>query len=74
MANYIKSLKTDNETWQMAADDADMAIMDLACYLTSKKFQCGNDLDGYVNIEDVKRYLVTIKDAQHGRDDDIIIN
>jgi len=73
MGNFIKNLQADRETMQMAKDDAHMAICDLAQYLNLPKFSCGDELDGYVNVDDVRRYLILIKDALDGRDDDLNI-
>ena len=61
--NYIKSLQNDRNQFDIAVDRAHEAIMDLAGYLNSSKFSCGDDLDGYVNVEDVKSRLINIKDA-----------
>jgi hypothetical protein len=72
--NYIKSLKNDKAQLEMAKDRAHMAICDLAQYLNSDKFSCGNELDGYVNVDDVKRYLLTIKEAVDSASDDLILD
>jgi hypothetical protein len=73
MANYIKALENDRDQLQMAKDAAHMAICDLAQYLQSDKFRCGDELDGYVNVDDVQRYLINIKDALNSTEDEIIL-
>lgn len=74
MGNYIKSLKNDKAQLEMAKDRAHMAVCDLAQYLNSDKFSCGDDLDGYVNVDDVKRYLIVIKDAIDSGNDHLILD
>ena len=61
--NYIKALEADNAELKKAVDAANETIMDLAQYLNLPKFHCGDELDGYVNVEDVKSRLILIKDA-----------
>jgi hypothetical protein len=74
MGNYIKSLKNDKAQLEMAKDRAHEAVADLAQYLNSEKFRCGDALDGYVNIEDVKRYLINIKDAIDSGNDHLTLD
>ena len=59
---YINQLQHDLALRQAAMERAGEAIMDLAQYLDSDKFRSGDELVGYVNVEDVKRYLIIIKD------------
>lgn len=61
--NYIKALEADNAELKKAVDAANETIMDLAQYLNLPKFHCGDGLDGYVNVDDVKSRLILIKDA-----------
>jgi len=47
---------------QLAAKDnalleAQAEIFNLLGYMQSKKFRCGNELDGYINISDVHERL-----------------
>jgi hypothetical protein len=72
--NYIKSLKSDKAQLEMAKDRTGLALSDLAQYLNSKKFSCGDDLDGYVNVDDVKRYLININAALNSASDDLILD
>ncbi len=71
MGNFIKNLQNDIEEHKMSKDDTMMAICDLAQYLNLPKFSCGDELDGYVNVDDVRRYLILIKEALSGRDDNL---
>jgi hypothetical protein len=73
MGNFIKSLQNDRDQLMIAKDRAHEAICDLAQYLQSDKFHCGDELDGYVNVDDVQRYLINIKDALDSTSDDIIL-
>jgi len=72
--NYIKSLKNDKAQLEMAKDRTGLALSDLAQYLNSDKFRCGDDLDGYVNIDDVQRYLVNINAALNSASDDLVLD
>lgn len=39
----------------------DDIILELSSYLNSDKFNCNNELDGYVNIKDIFNYLNRIR-------------
>jgi hypothetical protein len=41
--------------------DANKVCNELLHYLNSKKFRCGNELDNYVNCDDVRYYIMRIK-------------
>jgi len=57
MAKYINTLQ-DTVTKVSAERDSYKAMVDdLQHYLTSSKFNCGDELDGYVNVNDVLRRL-----------------
>ena len=51
--NYIKRLEAENRKLVENAFNAGQAILELRVYLESDKFQCGDNLDGYVHIKDV---------------------
>lgn len=51
---YIKALQADQRK-------AVAVCNELLSYIASKKFRCGNELDGYVSISDVQSYVVRIK-------------
>ena len=51
--NYIKRLQRDNAEQATEIADLFFHLRDLVSYLQSPKFNCGNDLDGYVNVSDV---------------------
>ena len=59
--NYIKTLQTDNESLRSVVARNREVVHDLRGYLLSPKFRCGSELDGYVNINDVLRYLERIE-------------
>ena len=59
--NYIKRLESYVRTHQESKDNAEREINDLRTYLLSSKFRCGDELDGYVNIQDVLNRLETIE-------------
>ena len=65
LTNYIEQLVDTVQTYRNTIDRVDVAIMHLAQYLEADKFHCGSDLDNYVNIDDVRRYLIIIKDELH---------
>ncbi len=51
--NYIKRLQRDNAEQATEIAEIKQEIRDLVGYLQSEKFNCGNELDGYVNVSDV---------------------
>jgi len=55
--NYITKLQNmveqlSSEKWELKDQ-----IRDLKEYLESSKFRCGDELDGYVNVQDVLNRL-----------------
>jgi len=64
--NYIKKLENDNRELTENVFNAGREILDLRVYLESDKFQCGDALDGYVNIKDVIARLNNITFALNG--------
>ena len=56
--NYIKSLQKINQDLQDEINRKDEIIKDLLSYLNMPKFNCGNELDNYVNTQDVRNRLV----------------
>lgn len=65
--NYIKKIEGENRNAVEAKEKALEAIKDLECYLESSKFNCGSELDGYVNVKDVLARLVHVNGALSGR-------
>ena len=61
--NYIKKLEKENASLTDKSIDATMQIYDLRRYLLSDKFRCGDELDQYVNIQDVLNRLDCIESA-----------
>jgi hypothetical protein len=51
--NYIHKLQKDNEGLKDEINIIKESLDDLRRYLNSSKFQCGDELDGYVNVKDV---------------------
>ena len=47
-------------------------IMELHKYLNSSKFRCGDSLDGYINISDVRKYLYMTDDSLSGLHESVI--
>jgi hypothetical protein len=65
LENRIMDHKQKNElirNLNADIDDANDAITELLTYLSSKKFRCGNELDGYVNVSDVRSRVLLIKE------------
>ena len=59
--NYIKRLQSDVAERDTALSEIDEDVSQLVSYLTSDKFSCGSDLDGYVNINDVLGRLQNVR-------------
>ena len=59
--NYILQLQKQIENQNQAILAFKNGIQDLRNYLNSPKFNCGDRLDGYVNIQDVFLRLDEIK-------------
>lgn len=51
--NYIKKLEADRVAAEEQRRVAEEQVTELLCYLGSPKFNCGADLDGYVNVDDI---------------------
>jgi hypothetical protein len=64
--NHITRLQLDKSDLEFNASQARIAIHDLFAYVNSGKFSCGNELDGYVNVDDVRRYLLNALDKLNG--------
>lgn len=58
--NYIQKLNDKISRLDTQRAVAYDAVQDLKQYLQSSKFRCGNELDGYVNIQDVMNRLAQI--------------
>lgn len=51
--NYIKALEAERDEQRLILDRVHEELTDLVAYLNSPKFNCGHDLDKYVNTQDV---------------------
>lgn len=58
--NYIQKLNDKIERLDKQRAVAWDQLFELKKYLTSGKFSCGNELDGYVNVKDVLDRLAQI--------------
>lgn len=56
--NYIKRLEKENKELRATMAVGEQKLTELATYLDSKKFRCGDPLDGYVNIADIHTPLI----------------
>ena len=61
MPRYINQLQADLQTAKEDMNAANRQITELMYYLTSDKFNCGSELDGYVNVSDVLTRLANIR-------------
>ena len=50
---FIKALQAENSELKETISLMNEDIKNLFFYLNSSKFHCGDELDGYVNIQDV---------------------
>lgn len=57
----IDQLEKENNELKAKLADTKSKIDELTAYLSSKKFHCGNSLDGYVNTQDVLDQLRDIR-------------
>lgn len=64
--NYIKRLQGEVKDRQEQREEALEALNDLLEYLGSGKFRCGDDLDGYVSVQDVFNRLAPVRQALGG--------
>lgn len=51
--NYIHQLQEAVDSGKHIRKDARGQVQDIISYLCSSKFQCGDSMDGYVNINDL---------------------
>jgi hypothetical protein len=58
--NYIHKLQETVDTLSSQKRELQDGIKELKSYLQSSKFNCGDELDGYVNIQDVINRLPEI--------------
>lgn len=61
MANYIHTLQAEVKRLEYIIEQNREIVNDLRRYLNSSKFHCGNELDGYVNVQDVISRLTDIR-------------
>lgn len=43
-------------------DNCDNNLLEIVSYLNSSKFRCGDELDGYVNINDILSRIQLVRD------------
>lgn len=60
--NYIHTLQDKVQELEAEKKAARESLIELEAYLTSSKFNCGDELDGYVSIQDV---LNRMRDAKN---------
>lgn len=63
--NYIKSLQKRIKEVNSNISKAREELYTLQTYLSSSKFNCGDELDQYVNIQDVFSRIEKIKEYLH---------
>jgi hypothetical protein len=59
--NYIKRLEMEVVELGNDIEIIDNIVTEAYKYLNSEKFRCGDELDGYVNVKDIMRYLDRIR-------------
>ena len=59
--NYIKKLQQLVKSHKTSKEVAKENLEDLRRYLLSDKFNCGSELDGYVNVRDVLAYVDRVR-------------
>jgi hypothetical protein len=59
--NDIKQLETQVRALKAERQTLTNGINDIVAYLNSSKLACGNELDGYVQINDVLRRIADTK-------------
>jgi hypothetical protein len=59
--NYIKRLQEENKGLKANIENAETVIQDMQRYLNSNKFRCGDELDQYININDILTRLNEVK-------------
>lgn len=59
--NFIKGLQAKVKENEATKAKVDAIISDLYAYMNLKKFHCGDELDGYINTQDVRNYLDQIR-------------
>lgn len=60
---YINRLEAEAQAANTAAKATREQIDDLVSYLNSSKFRCGDELDGYVNIQDILPRLFEMRSS-----------
>jgi len=61
--NYIKRLQLEAAAAKKELAAVKQGLDDLRSHLASSKFRCGDRLDGYVNISDIRAYLRNAEEA-----------
>jgi hypothetical protein len=64
--NHIHKLQAQVRALKHEQAALQQGITDLVAYITSSKFSCGDELDGYVNMQDV---LNRLSDARRQAND-----
>ena len=55
--NYIKRLEMENKQKEAELQEMKNQIIQLRKHMQSKKFHCGDDLDNYINVQEVDAML-----------------
>ena len=59
--NYIKKLQEEVKRHNESTENVYSVICELYAYMNSSKFNCGDTLDNYINVSDVRNYLYRIR-------------
>lgn len=59
--NYIKKLQAKVKQHETSKEVAKENLLALQAYLLSDKFNCGDELDGYVNVRDILRWVDRVR-------------
>lgn len=58
--NYIKKLEREGRVKDYQMNEMKTRIQELREYIHSDKFNCGDELDGYVSIKDIEARIQQI--------------
>lgn len=59
--NFIKRLQKENKELAEAKEQTKKRIFEMYETLLSKKFNCGDSLDGYISTKDVMNFLDNLR-------------
>lgn len=69
--NYIKKLERDKRIAKYQMDEMKIRIEELRAYIHSDKFNCGDELDGYVSVKDIEARIQHILTAPQDIESDL---